>query len=91
MKLRKRRVSGFQACCTKAAKPAVSFSGNGYASVVHINVLRNSDSSVYDDFDYDATAGSLNFTETLVPGGTYTVTITQSGSALSTTVTTGDD
>ena len=78
---------GYQVC-----NPGrVTFTGSGYASVVHINVLRNSDSAVYDDFDYDATAGLLSFTETLVPADTYTVTITQSGSALSTSVTTGDN
>ena len=76
---------GYQVC-----NPGrVTFSGNGYQAVVHINVTRNSDHTVYDDFDYDASGGSLSFTETLVPADTYTVTITQTGTALTTSVTTG--
>ena len=36
-------------------------------------------------------SGSLNFTESLIPADTYTVTVTQGGSSTSTAVTTGSN
>ena len=67
----------------------VHFTGAGYGSKIHINVARNSDGTVYDDFDYDATNG-VDFTETLYPSGSYTVTLTGYPYVASQTVTTGD-
>ena len=66
----------------------VHFTGASYGSTIHINVARNSDGTVYDDFDYDATKG-VDFTETLYPAGTYTVTVVGYPYAASTSVTTG--
>jgi hypothetical protein len=66
----------------------VHFTGNGTPSTIHITVTRNSDGTVYDDFDYDATSG-VDFTETLYPSGTYNVTLTGYPFAASQSVTTG--
>ncbi len=66
----------------------VAFTGAGYPAVVHVNVTNNSNGAVYDDFDYDNSAGTLSFTETLL-SGTYSVTITGSGTYTSQTVTSG--
>jgi hypothetical protein len=71
------------------APSRVSFSGTGYPAAVHVSVVRNSDQASYDDFDYDATTGTLAFTETLYPSGTYTVTVSYSTGSSSVTVTTG--
>jgi len=68
----------------------VHFTGSGTPNTIHINVARNSDGTVYDDFDYDATAG-VDFTEVLYPAGNYTVTLTGYPYATSQVVTTGSD
>jgi hypothetical protein len=68
----------------------VHFTGQGTPSNIHITVTRNDDSSVYDDFDYDASNG-VDFTEVLYPRGGYTVTLTGYPYASSQTVTTGGD
>jgi len=66
----------------------VHFTGAGTPSTIHINVVRNGDGTVYDDFDYDATRG-VDFTEVLYPAGTYTVTLTGYPFATSQVITTG--
>jgi hypothetical protein len=66
----------------------VHFTGSGTPSTIHINVTRANDGTVYDDFDYDATAG-VDFTEVLYPGGSYVVTLTGYPYAASQVVTTG--
>ena len=66
----------------------VHFTGNGTPSTIHITVTRNSDGTIYDDFDYDATGG-VDFTETLYPRGSYNITLTGYPYATSQTVTTG--
>ena len=68
----------------------VAFTGNGYTGTVHVNVMKNSNNAEYDDFDYDASGGTLSFTETLSPGGNYTITLTVSGTDITQTVGTGD-
>jgi hypothetical protein len=68
----------------------VHFTGYGTPSTIHVNVARNSDGTVYDDFDYDATGG-VDFTETLYPAGSYTVTLVGYRFATSQVVVTGGD
>ncbi len=67
----------------------VTFTSPNYSGTVHINVLKNSNNAEYDDFDYDASGGQLSFTESLIPGGTYTITITANGNTYTQSVTTG--
>ena len=67
----------------------VTFSSPNYDGIVHINVVRNSNDRVYDDFDYDTAGGLLQFTESLIPSGSYTITITAHGDTFTQTVTTG--
>jgi len=67
----------------------VHFTGVSYGSTIHINVARNSDGAIYDDFDYDASKG-VDFTETLYPSGSYTLTLTGYPYGTSQTVTTGN-
>ncbi len=65
----------------------VTFNSSAYSTIVHVNVTKST-GEVYDDFDYDASSGVLNFTETLLRGW-YTITITANGSATTQTVTVG--
>jgi hypothetical protein len=67
----------------------VTFTGQNYPSTVHVHVVRNSNNEVYDDWDYDASNGTLNFTETLQPADSYTVTISGDGVSSTQTVSTG--
>ena len=67
----------------------VHFTGQGTPSTIHINVTRNNDGSVYDDFDYDANNG-VDFTEVLYPRGSYTITLTGYPFAATQHVDTGD-
>jgi hypothetical protein len=67
----------------------VHFTGLPYPSTVHITVTRDSDGVVYDDFDYDATAG-VDFTEVLYPRGTYDITLVGYPFGTSVGITTGD-
>jgi len=67
----------------------VTFTGTGYPSpVVHVRVTDSSGSEL-DDFDYN-TQGNLNFTETLVPAGTYSVTISVTGWNSTQNITVGE-
>jgi len=56
-----------------------TFTSTNYSGTVHINVRRHNNSAVYDDFDYDASGGTLTFTESLIPSGQYDITITSDG------------
>jgi hypothetical protein len=68
----------------------VSFSGTGYPTSVHITVTRGSTGEVIDDYDYESSVGTIEFTETLVPADTYNVRLTASNGLLVTkNVTTG--
>ena len=67
----------------------VTFSSPHYSGTVHINVVNVANQAVYDDFDYDASGGHLTFTESLIPAGTYQVTLTANGSTYTQTVSTG--
>jgi hypothetical protein len=68
----------------------VSFTGSGYPNSVHITVTRGSTGEVIDDYDYESSVGTIEFTETLVPADTYTVRLTASNGMLVTkNVTTG--
>ncbi len=68
----------------------VAFSGSGYPTSVHITVTRSSTGEVIDDYDYESSVGTIEFTETLVPADTYNVRLTASNGMLVTkTVTTG--
>jgi len=67
----------------------VAFNGSGYPSLVHINV-QNSSGVTIDDYDYDSSDGSIQFTETLVPADTYTVHLTgANGLSVLQNITTG--
>jgi hypothetical protein len=67
----------------------VTFTGTQYPENVHVKVVRNSDGVVYDNWDYNTNdEGRLRFTETLVPAGDYTMTVSASGSDNVITVTT---
>jgi hypothetical protein len=68
----------------------VHFTGVPYASTIHINVIRNADSTIYDDFDYDA-SGGVDFTEVLYPAGRYTVTLAGYPYATSQAISTGSE
>jgi len=57
----------------------VTFSSQNYGGTVHVTVVRDANGEVYDNFDYDASAGEITFTETLIPHGSYTVTLSSSG------------
>lgn len=61
---------------SNCAAGRVSFSGTGYPAMVHINVSRGSTGEVIDDYDYESTGGTIQFTETLVPADTYNVRLT---------------
>ena len=75
---------------SSCAPGRVSFSGYGYANMVHITVSRASSGEVIDDYDYEASGGAINFTETLVPADTYNLRLTDSnGTVVSRSVTTG--
>ena len=68
----------------------VLFTGYNYPDSVHVNVVRDSDGTVYDDWDYNTSEeGRLRFEETLIPGGSYTITLTATGLNTTLTVTTG--
>ena len=68
----------------------VYFSGTGYPTSVHITVTRGSTGEVIDDYDYESSVGTIEFTETLVPADTYNVRLTASNGLLVTkNVTTG--
>ena len=67
----------------------VTFTGWNYPSNVHIKVTRDSDGVVYDNWDYNTNEdGRLRFTETLVPAGDYTISVSASGSDNDYSVTT---
>ena len=75
---------------SNCAAGRVSFTGGGYPAMVHINVSRDSTGEVIDDYDYDASSGTIQFTETLVPAGTYNIRLTSSnGLIVVKSVTTG--
>lgn len=65
----------------------VHFTGSGYPNNVHITVTKNSNGTVYDDFDYDG--GAVDFTESLYPRGDYTIAITGVAFSQTTNVSTG--
>jgi hypothetical protein len=68
----------------------VAFTGSGFLSSVHITVSRTSSGEVIDDYNYDASGGTIQFTETLVPADTYIVQLTgANGLVVSRNVTTG--
>ena len=67
----------------------VTFSSPTYGGIVHIRVVRDAMAQVYDDFDYDTAGGALNFTESLIPSGSYTVTLTSNGNTFTQSVTSG--
>ena len=67
----------------------VAFSGSGYPSSVHINV-QNSAGMAIDDYDYNSSDGTIQFTETLVPSDTYAIVLTgANGLRVAQSVTTG--
>jgi hypothetical protein len=75
---------------SNCAAGRVSFSGTGYPTSVHITVTRGSTGEVIDDYDYESSVGTIEFTETLVPADTYSVRLTASNGMLVTKdVTTG--
>jgi len=67
----------------------VTFASSNYSGIVHVSVVRNSNGDVFDDFDYDASAGSIQFTQSLIPAGSYTVTLASNGVNYTQTITTG--
>ena len=67
----------------------VTFASSAYSGTVHVSVVRDSTGEVYDNFDYDASGGSIRFTQSLIPGGSYTVTLVSNGVNYTQTVTTG--
>lgn len=67
----------------------VTFASSNYHGTVHVNVVRDATGDVYDDFDYDASAGNIRFTQSLIPAGSYTVTLVSDGTTYTQTVTTG--
>ena len=69
----------------------VAFSGSGYPSSVHINV-KNSAGQAIDDYDYNSSDGTIQFTETLVPSDTYSIVLTgANGLRVAQNVTTGSN
>jgi len=82
--------TGFQGNGNCAAG-RVAFSGSGYSGSVHINV-RNSAGMAIDDYDYNSSDGTIQFTETLVPADTYAIVLTgANGLRVAQSVTTGGD
>lgn len=82
--------TGFQGNGNCAAG-RVAFSGSGYPSSVHINV-QNSAGMAIDDYDYNSSDGTIQFTETLVPADTYAIVLTgANGLRVAQSVTTGGD
>ena len=67
----------------------VTFASSSYSGTVHVSVVRDSTGDLYDDFDYDASAGSIRFTQSLIPAGSYTVTLVSNGTNYTQTVSTG--
>ncbi len=68
----------------------VTLSSSAYNGTVHVNVVNDSTGTVYDDFDYDASGGHITFTQSLIPAGSYTVTLVSNGTSYTQTITAGN-